>query len=672
MAELQCKICGKPLDIPDKALTLNHSCGAEIVLPSSLTDERIEDFNTGYRYFRALDYHKATSVFNKILADDEVKKDYEAHWCLALCEFKIEYYKNTVTKKIEIQTHYSGNGVFTENEHYKFAVKNSRVAVRKIYTEIGEKIDKIITAKKIVNRKCNEAYALLSQSEFEAAEKIFDNIIKDSSREPMVYIGKLLCELNFTEIAELATSEVPLTQFKNYNNAIQCADKETKVFLNTYNVVVSERLNLDEVLPDEGIHTLDEMEISADDTFEITSADKAIGFFKSLMFRFYEIRMYISERAGLFKALLVSFCILAILGVSALIVSMTVLAPTDYYKVGGELLQSGNVYSAAEYLALAKSEPDAVDLLKTDRFITEIHHLYNSGKVREALHLANLCGITTTKIEKLDMLINETVSSGENHTLAITKNKSVLASNTSDLTDYNECNVALWTDIISVSAGTYHSVGLKSDGNVLAVGDNRFGQCAVDEWTNIIAIAAGGRHTVGLKSDGTVVATEYLGETDNGQTDVSSWKNIIAISAGDDYSVGLLSNGTVVSTKAINGIEKWKDIIAISAGTNNLLGLTADGEVLSAKIAHDFGQNDCSEWQNIIKISAGNQHSLALQADGKLLSTKHTDDSNNNQAAVSLWNNIIAFSAGFDSSVGLTDKYEFVATSETDAESWKY
>ena len=66
-----------------------------------------------------------------------------------------------------------------------------------------------------------------------------------------------------------------------------------------------------------------------------------------------------------------------------------------------------------------------------------------------------------------------------------------------------------WTDIVAISAGGCHTVGLKSYGTVVAVGDNDYGQCDVSDWTDIVAVSAGGGHTVGLKSDGTVVAVGY-------------------------------------------------------------------------------------------------------------------------------------------------------------------
>ena len=52
--------------------------------------------------------------------------------------------------------------------------------------------------------------------------------------------------------------------------------------------------------------------------------------------------------------------------------------------------------------------------------------------------------------------------------------------------DYGQCDVDGWTDIVAVSAGDYHTVGLKADGTVVAVGYNDNGQCDVDGWTDIL------------------------------------------------------------------------------------------------------------------------------------------------------------------------------------------
>jgi alpha-tubulin suppressor-like RCC1 family protein len=45
-----------------------------------------------------------------------------------------------------------------------------------------------------------------------------------------------------------------------------------------------------------------------------------------------------------------------------------------------------------------------------------------------------------------------------------------------------------------IAAGRRHTIGLKSDGTVMAVGDNKFGQCDVSGWRDMVAVAAGNVH----------------------------------------------------------------------------------------------------------------------------------------------------------------------------------
>ena len=99
-----------------------------------------------------------------------------------------------------------------------------------------------------------------------------------------------------------------------------------------------------------------------------------------------------------------------------------------------------------------------------------------------------------------------------------------------------------------MATGGYHTVGLKSDGTVVAVGDNTYGQRDVNgtDWTDIVAVAGGTYHTVGLKSDGTVVGVGY---NIYGQRDVNGtgWTDIVAVAAGYWHTVGLKSDGTGVA-----------------------------------------------------------------------------------------------------------------------------
>jgi hypothetical protein len=65
-------------------------------------------------------------------------------------------------------------------------------------------------------------------------------------------------------------------------------------------------------------------------------------------------------------------------------------------------------------------------------------------------------------------------------------------------------------------------VGLRADGTVVAVGDSFYGQCDVGGWTGITQIAGGGIHTVGLKTDGTLVAA-------GSEAELVRWNLVLAV-----------------------------------------------------------------------------------------------------------------------------------------------
>jgi len=76
----------------------------------------------------------------------------------------------------------------------------------------------------------------------------------------------------------------------------------------------------------------------------------------------------------------------------------------------------------------------------------------------------------------------------------------------------------------TIVAGVNHTVGLKSDGTVVAVGSNLYHQCEVDDWADIVEITAGDYYTVGLKSDGTVVVAGD--KNDNNFSGIENWTDI--------------------------------------------------------------------------------------------------------------------------------------------------
>lgn len=172
-----------------------------------------------------------------------------------------------------------------------------------------------------------------------------------------------------------------------------------------------------------------------------------------------------------------------------------------------------------------------------------------------------------------------------------------------------------WKNIVAIATGWRHTVGLAADGSVHIAGyraDSQLRQIAnhKEDWSNVIAIAAGGGHssssdgnghTVGLKSDGTVVA---VGDNTFGQCNVSGWTDVIAIAAGDSHTVGLRFDGTVYITgKYETNLklgDKWTNVVAIAAGTEFTLGIRDDGTVLAEGYYYQEQIPGPDEWINIL------------------------------------------------------------------------
>ena len=246
--------------------------------------------------------------------------------------------------------------------------------------------------------------------------------------------------------------------------------------------------------------------------------------------------------------------------VAAVLVVTKVVLPGNAYKQAESLLASGQypeAITAFENLGDYKDSTDrmlevryaeAESLLASGQYPEAIAEFENLGdykdspervlevaykeaqylcEIGDATHSAMLFGRAGNygdakeRAEELweGIAVRNTISAGDDHTVGLKSDGTVVAVGSNR---YGQCDVSQWRDNVAVNAG-WHTVGLKSDGTVVVVGSNKYGQCDVSQWTDIVAVSAGGLHTVGLKSDGTVVAVGYNGD---GRCDVGGWKNI--------------------------------------------------------------------------------------------------------------------------------------------------
>ena len=286
------------------------------------------------------------------------------------------------------------------------------------------------------------------------------------------------------------------------------------------------------------------------------------------------------------------------------------------------------------------------------------------------------------------------IAAGGDHTVGLKADGTVVAVGSNIIkSKFNktrrggQCDVNEWKDMIAVSAGYYHSVALRRDGTVDAVGTNIYNSgtgvvindiCNVSSWRNIKAISAGSYHTVGLQVSGTVVA---VGDNRSGQCNVSRWNEIVGIAAGFNKTVGLKSDGTVVAVgENYHGacdVASWTDIVAVSTGFDHTVGLKADGTVVAVG-DNSYGHCDVQGWKDIVAVSAGESHTVGLKADGTVVATKYSGDMRfyHGQCDVQDWKDIVAISAGQYHTVGLKADGTVVAVGRSydgqcDVSSWK-
>ena len=307
-------------------------------------------------------------------------------------------------------------------------------------------------------------------------------------------------------------------------------------------------------------------------------------------------------------------------------------------------------YQAAQQLM------DEGKYMQAMRAFSALYYRDSAEKAREAesLYISNLPAL----------------AAGDVHTVGLRSDGSVVAGGSNA---YAQCNVSSWTDIVAVAAGSYHTVGLHSDGTVVAAGQNSDGQCRVDNWTDIVAVAAGWAHTVGLRSNETVVAA---GWNEYGQCGVDSWTDIVAVAAGANHTVGLRSDGTVVAAGRNDEgqcrVDGWTDIVAVAAGSYHTLGLRSDGTVVVVGW-NKYGQCNVKSWTDIVALAAGYSHTVGLRSDGTVVAAGWN---NPGQCNVSSWTNIAAVAAGQDHTIGLRSDGTVVATgrdnaNQCDVSNWK-
>lgn len=230
--------------------------------------------------------------------------------------------------------------------------------------------------------------------------------------------------------------------------------------------------------------------------------------------------------------------------------------------------------------------------------------------------------------------------------------------------------------VVSVAAGSLHSLALTAAGEVWGWGYNGFGALGdglggagvtvsvpkkITTIANVVAIAAGNEHSVFLKSDGTVwtAGANGLGQlgdgtfTDRNLVTQVAISGVVAISTSADHTLALKSDGTVwgwglnsdcqlgdaigadpcVNQRVPKQVVGLSNAMRIAAGGRHSLALVrahpgdAFGDLwgwglndrgqLGIDVANELVKNARLTWHTpASEISTGDRHSLLMHFDG--------------------------------------------------------
>ena len=290
------------------------------------------------------------------------------------------------------------------------------------------------------------------------------------------------------------------------------------------------------------------------------------------------------------------------------------------------------------------------------------------------------------------------ISAGQNFTLGIKadgtlwgwgQNSNLLGLGLGNLANQNlPIQIGTANDWLTVSAGTVHSLAVKTTGTLWAWGNGQFGQLGnglfnsatpnvtqVGTATDWIRVSAGNRFSLALKTNGTLWSWgwNFTGQLGNGlntpdlnlPAQVGTATDWQKIDAGDQHSLAIKTTGTLwawgnntsgqlgdgtnttsLSPIQIGTLTNWN---VISAGTdhsmaidnsnvlftwgNNTNGQLGDGTNTASNVPIPISFGTSGVVTFYISISAGQTHSLVIKNDNTLWSCGF-----NNQGKLGLGN----------------------------------
>lgn len=682
MAIFKCKMCGGDLNITEEVKIVECDyCGTNQTVATADNEKKVNLFNRANRLRMSNEFDKAAGIYESIVA--EFSEEPEAYWGLVLCKYGIEYVDDPLTAKKIPTCHRSSFESIMDDSDFEQVMECSDSAARKVYREEAKAIEEI--RKGIIEVSSNEKpydIFICYKETAEDGERTIDSVIAQDIYDELTTKGYKVF------FSRISLEDKLGVEYEPYIFAALNSAKIMLVFGTDY-----EYFNAVWV-KNEWSRFLKLM--AGDKTKHLIPCYKGVDAY-DMPKEFAKLQAQDMGKVGATQDLLRGIeKILPQNGAPAVQaapaaqpVATSNPSVESYLKRVFVFLEDGDFKSADEYCEkvldfdvenaqaylgklMAELKVRKQDDLKNLKLPFDSSNNYKKIKqygdnsliamVDSNLncinnHFSEIKKAISEKQNRLH-LISNLISAGYEHSVCLKTDGTVVATGENY---YGQRNVGTWSNIVAVSAGNRHTVGLKADGTVVAIGTISDDRCDVGSWRDIFAVSARFSHTVGLKADGTVVAT---GTKDNIDHKIYNWKNISAVSTGYNYTVGLKTDGTVVATgnkeQGQCNTNDWTDIVAISAGLMHTVGLKADGSVVVTG-GNKFGQCNVSNWKDIVAISAGRYHTVGIMSNGTVVTA---GDNTYGQCNTNGWTDIVAISAGLKHTIGVKSDGTVVTAGE--------
>ena len=704
MSVIKCKMCGGDLElIEGSSVAVCEYCGSQQTVPAADNEKKLTLFARANRLRLACEFDKAAGVYESIVAD--FPEEAEAYWGLVLCRYGIEYVDDPATGKKIPTCHRSSFDSVMEDSDFEQALENADAVARRVYRDEAKAIEELRRGIVEVSGKEPPYDIFICYKETaEDGQRTVDSVIAQDVYDALTEKGYRVFFSRISLEDKLGTEYEPYIFAALHSAKIMLAFGTDYEYYNAVWVKNEWSRYLQLMTKDKSKHLI--------------PCYKGIDAY-DMPKEFAKLQAQDMGKVGAMQDLLRG--VDKIMSGNSSAAAQPPQAATNataesLLKRAQMFLEDKDSKLATEYAQkVLDIDPECADaymvLLLAEWGIrtweeagSEIIKVVQSREYKRAKQFAS--GALADKLADAERLANEhterlaqmekqrieeanrrqeelqeklrpyyhchaprTIAIGGAHTVGLKSDGTVVACG-----DRPNCNISGWTDIVAVAAGDFHTVGLKSDGTVVACGKNDDGQCDVSKWKGIVAVAAGRyNNTVGLKSDGTVVA---CGDNFSGQCNVSKWKGIVAVAAGRGHTVGLKSDGTVVACGDNEDgqcdVSKWKGIVGIAACYSHTVGLKSDGTV--AACGYNFsGQCNVSGWTDIVAVAAGLEHTVGLKFDGTVVAC---GSNYLGKCNVSGWTDIVEIAADSGITVGLKSDGTVVACGsnsdgQCDVSGWK-